>query len=123
MSRHEHPGRLGGVWGHLGRLIQLEGEGEETSFSFSPGTLHPDFAAHGFYQLLANIQPQPGTAHGAIHITLKPHKTLKEALLVFWRYARAIIADRQRTQGIARTRRYVNWGANRRIFKGVPYQV
>ena len=83
MLRHGHPGRQD----NPGRLIQLEGKDEETTLTFSPCTLDPYLATHRFHQLLAYIQPQPGTAHRTIHITLKSHKTLEETLLVLWQHA------------------------------------
>src|SRR2546428_5293248 len=78
---------------HCVSLDGSECEAKTAALPFDPRAFYPDAPAHGLYQLLADVEAQACTPHGAVHVAFQAHKAFEEVLLLIRRHAQAIVAD------------------------------
>src|SRR6266566_9952288 len=98
-------------------------EHEATALTWLAVTFHPDSSTHCLNELLANIKSQSGAAHHTVHISLQPHKPLKQSPLIFWWHTQPVITDVHGGVFARLITGNLHVGAGRRIFERVCKQV
>ena len=96
-----------------------QSKAESASFTGNTGAFDPDTSTHCFNQLLADVEAKARTTNGAIHVPFQPHKALKEAGLLFWWHAQAMIAHKDAYLPVILAGSNLYTCTSRRILEGI----
>ena len=72
-----------------------EGKAKATALPRNAWTLHPDASAHGFNQLVADVESQSRSLDGSRQVSLETHKLLEEQGGLVGRNTQSSILDTQ----------------------------
>src|SRR5438128_468806 len=108
---------------HCVSLDSSEREAKVAALPFDPRAFYPDMPAHSLYQLLADVEAQARTSHGAVHVAFQAHKAFEEVLLLIRRHTQTMITDADDDLPILHLTGNGHWGPLRRVFACIADQV